>query len=39
MSYMTEDEWTGEETETVPKVNNTTQSLLWNCNDGQLYWA
>ena len=27
MSYMTEDEWTGEETETVPKVNNTTQAI------------
>ena len=39
MSVTTVDDWTGEETTETPKVTNDTQSLLWNCNDGQLYWS
>ena len=39
MSVTTVDDWTGEEYTETPKVTNDTQSLLWNCNDGQLYWS
>ena len=39
MVRQVEDDWTGEVTEETLTVNTTTQSLLWNCNDGQLYWS
>ena len=39
MSVTTVDDWTGEEYTKTPKVTNDTQPLLWNCNDGQLYWS
>ena len=38
MSVTTVDDWSGEEYTETPKVTNDAQSLLWNCNDGQLYW-